>query len=215
MKRTVKNNMRGSRQSFKNKVKYDPNKYKLEKEQLPAHVVETMTSLCCPRCCQILRWKVDYGKFVPQQRSRKCNLCGEVKVALAYHRICQGCARAHGRCAKCQKVPTRGARETDDRLLGDEGDEEDEEDEEVEEVPRAAAPLAPPAAEDGAAPSPPPGLQFLDTTYIDKMEARKRKEEEMAQISCLREREKRTVLRQKRAQAGAGEASDNDSDVTL
>lgn len=89
-----------------NKVKYDPNRYKQEKERLPGKMLASMTSLCCRRCCEIIQWKVDYGKYVPLEQARKCNLCGEKTVSIAYHRICQSCSQSHGVCAKCQKSPS-------------------------------------------------------------------------------------------------------------
>jgi hypothetical protein len=65
-----------------------------------------MSSLCCKRCCDILQWKVDFGKYEPLELPRKCNSCREKSVVIAYHHICQPCALERAVCAKCQKKPS-------------------------------------------------------------------------------------------------------------
>lgn len=103
MKRVVKNGHPGSRQGYMNKVKFNPNKYKDTKDHLPDKIIEVMTTLCCKRCCDIIQWKLDYGKYTPLEAARKCNLCSQRKVTLAHHRICRGCSMDQARCTKCQK----------------------------------------------------------------------------------------------------------------
>ncbi|CCW60532.1 unnamed protein product [Phytomonas sp. EM1] len=105
MKRTIRSGAKGCRQTYTNKVKYDPNKYKLEKEKIPEGILVSMTKLCCRRCCEIIQWKADYGKYRPLERARKCNICGKKSVVLAFHRICQECSCSQILCAKCQKNP--------------------------------------------------------------------------------------------------------------
>ncbi|EPY30085.1 hypothetical protein AGDE_09620 [Angomonas deanei] len=215
MKRVIKNGQPGSRQSYQNKTKFNPNKYKGDKERLSPQVLQVMTSLCCARCCQILQWKVDYGKYVPQQKVRKCNRCGENSVNIAYHRICQNCCQREGRCAKCQKVPKPPvAGEGEPRNDEDEEREEessddnsevaDETNEEVGQLDEEGLPLS---------------LQYLDTRHIDGLKAKKRREEEQLEIGRLKERERRTVIRKKqqerRAAAEGDDALSDDSDVVL
>lgn len=105
MKRIPKNGQSGSRQAYINTQKFDPNRYKLEKERLSREVLESKTNLCCRRCCEIINWKVDYGKYTPSRQCKKCNICSQKTVHLAYHHICQQCAKSHRLCAKCQKSP--------------------------------------------------------------------------------------------------------------
>ncbi|KAG8343683.1 hypothetical protein TRVL_05483 [Trypanosoma vivax] len=104
-KRPAKSGARGPQQVHMNRVKFDPYRYKQEDQKIPASTLATMTSLCCRRCCDILQWKVDYGKYIPLERHRKCNICHEKTVTYAYHHICQRCAEEQCRCAKCQKPP--------------------------------------------------------------------------------------------------------------
>lgn len=167
MKRVVKNGQRGSRQSYQNAKKFDPNKYKLEQEQLTPDVVDSMTSLCCKRCAEIITWKVNYGKYEPLNCARKCNLCTQKCVVYAYHRICQNCARNRTICAKCQKSP--------DTLQTEEGaDIESDSDQREPEL------LA---------------LKGLDVHIIARQLSDEKKKLEEDKIRSLRERERRTYYR--------------------
>ncbi|CCW67577.1 unnamed protein product [Phytomonas sp. Hart1] len=122
MKRSVRNGARGCRQAYTNKVKYDPNKYKLEKEKVPECILISMTKLCCRRCCEIIQWKADYGKYRPLERARKCNLCGKKSVVLAYHHICHECACSERLCSKCQRNPQDNSVYQDKRDFPDDSD---------------------------------------------------------------------------------------------
>lgn len=103
MRRIVKHQARGCRQAYRNVQKFDPNRYKKENERFSGDLLLHMTAMCCRRCCEIIQWKMDYGRYIQLDHPRKCNLCSAQKVSLAYHHICQDCAIEHARCAKCQK----------------------------------------------------------------------------------------------------------------
>eukprot|EP00796_Vickermania_ingenoplastis_P007212 gene7212-5069_t len=181
-----KNGKTGSRQAYTNATKFDPNKYKLEKERVPEEVIEKMTSLCCRRCCEIINWKLDYGKYEPLQRARKCNICSEKKVSLAYHRICQECAEVNCVCAKCQKPPGVSAN-TEESDIDDEVESE-QKGSELKETSKYSfvdevgdAQLA--------------HLQGLDRRLLLKRLKQEKFESDQKNLLKLRERERRTVLR--------------------
>nr|CCC90227.1 unnamed protein product [Trypanosoma congolense IL3000] len=223
-KRVVKNGSRGPHQTHMNKVKFDPYRYKLDDQRLPASVLATMTSLCCRRCCDILQWKVDYGKYAQLQRCRKCNVCSLSTITHAYHRICQSCAAELRRCAKCQKSPGApcgaiGVEDSDECMRGDTVEEIEEGAGGCVSGPRFGevvemAPLTQRAGsiytfvdeEDSDEELKP--LRGLD---VPQLKAQKRvsvRQQERDRLSRLKERERRTVLR--RSRRGAERASDGD-----
>lgn len=205
MRRVVKNGASGSRQAHMNTVKYDPNKHRQKVEQLSDEIISVMTTLCCRRCCEIIQWKVDYGKYVPQEMARKCNLCAQRTVRLAYHRICRGCAVQNARCAKCQKPASelirRGSSEdseeesenlngdANDRPLYGKGDDfcflaEEPKHEELK------------------------SLCGLDVRALEReIESALRRERE-EQIRCLPERKRRTALRTQEQNRDVDDESD-------
>lgn len=192
MKRTPKNGQCGSRQAYRNTKKFDPNKYRLEKERLPREILLNMTNLCCRRCCEIINWKVEYGKYEPLRRSRKCNICTEKTISLAYHRICQECAKSNGLCAKCQKSP-QDALTTDSQGNISQDDDDDLDPEFVE------SPVGCSNNYNFVDDVPHPELQKLkglDTRNLFKQLNEYKILEENNRIRGLRERERRTVLRQ-------------------
>lgn len=186
MKRAVKNGATGSRQAYLNKSKYDPNRYKQEKDRISKETAFVMTSLCCRRCCEIIQWKVDYGKYTQQELARRCNLCQEKKVTLSYHRICQKCAEKKAVCAKCQKAPlvTKGDI-AEDESKGEYADN----DEQVVEQHMYDFVDAPIADEELQ------HLQGLNVRVLQRRLSRKCEDEKKEALGALRERERRTVLR--------------------
>lgn len=201
MKRTVKNGATGSRQSYLNKNKFNPNRYKQEKDRITKGTEFVMTSLCCRRCCEIIQWKVDYGKYVPPELARRCNLCHEKKVTLPYHRICQQCAENNAVCAKCQKSPL-SEKVT---AAGDDVDEEsDEEGENVGDQHKYDFVDLPIENEEIQ------HLRGLNVRVLQQRLRRKKEEEEREALSALRERERRTVLRKA---AAKDDVSDSDESL--
>ncbi|RNF12136.1 uncharacterized protein Tco025E_06508 [Trypanosoma conorhini] len=230
-KRLVRHGARGSQQVYRNKVKFDPYRYKLDDQKLPPGVVAFFTSLCCRRCCEILQWKVDYGKYIPLERQRKCNCCQERTVAIAYHHMCQRCATETTRCAKCQKRPTLGESVTDaekrdnDASVGREAkaaveeEEEEEEEYQVEEAMSAGMPngevsskyafLEQEVSDEEFRP-----LRGLDIRQLKQRKAELVKQQEKERVGRLRERERRTVLRRAVRDPAAGqEADDSDEEI--
>lgn len=191
MKRTPKNGENGSRQTYLNTKKFDPNKYKLEKERVSREVIQNMSNLCCRRCCEIISWKVDYGKYEPLRQSRKCNICGEKSVNLAYHRICQECAKNNGVCAKCQKNPLsaytigfQGNRSEDNRDFGH-----------PDFLRKSSVTSCKYDFVDDVLHPELERLKGLDTRALAKQLNEEKLVEESTKIQRLRERERRTVLR--------------------
>lgn len=133
----VKNGKPGSRQAHHNREKFNPYRHKDVHEQLHSSILDTMTSLCCKRCCDTIQWKVDFGKYHKKLNDRnqvvqpkRCNACGERKLAIAFHHICQECAKAKIVCAKCQRKPKLSA---EGKVVEEEGEDEDRDEEEGEE----------------------------------------------------------------------------------
>ncbi|ORC93480.1 uncharacterized protein TM35_000013570 [Trypanosoma theileri] len=237
-KRLVKNGARGSQQSYMNKVKFDPYRYKLDDQKIPAAVISTMTSLCCRRCCDILQWKVDYGKYIPLERYRKCNCCHEKTVALSYHHICQKCAMETGRCAKCQKPPIVGVTTTDAdngkenehevnglRKRKEESDDDDDDDDDDDEcynydvdgeeyVAKDDAPSKYAFVDQEDSDEEFKPLRGLDIRQVKNKKVAAQRQQESDRVARLRERERRTVLR-RAAQESMGDAEPEDSDEEI
>eukprot|EP01080_Neovahlkampfia_damariscottae_P000705 gene705-8957_t len=55
----------------------------------------------CKKCYEIIEWRKKYRKYKPLTQPRKCNLCAQKTVKLAYHIICDPCAEKLDVCAKC------------------------------------------------------------------------------------------------------------------
>lgn len=220
---TIKHNKPGARQVHHNREKFNPYRHKDENQRVHVSVLDTMTSLCCKRCCDIIQWKVDFGKYLHLERPRRCNGCSEKTVAISYHRICQECAKKAIVCAKCQKPPKfeSGAQENSNAHV-EQSDEDIDSDEEEREEGADGAPRNKPIPESLLK------YNFVDevnsdeefaayrgldirrlTQYKKKVQAMLEKE----QRGKLRERERRTVLRKlKKAGGGDEDAGEVDFD---
>jgi len=55
----------------------------------------------CKRCHDIIEWKKAYRKYKPLTQPRRCNICQQKTITLAYHVICNACAKEKKQCAKC------------------------------------------------------------------------------------------------------------------
>lgn len=198
---------KGPRQKFLNSTKFDPYRHS-EDAKVDASFLVPMTSMCCRRCANQLHWKVNYGKFQPQERPRKCNKCAQKTVALAYHHICQKCALEFGVCAKCQKAPYGPA-----GVRGDDDDDEEEQNPNDDDDAAAAGAEAgaggsaggseesslmiPPGFVDGATCDDPELRKYagLDVSRVLQSRRKVAAGKEAAARSELRERERRTLLR--------------------
>ncbi|AAZ10963.1 hypothetical protein, conserved [Trypanosoma brucei brucei TREU927] len=224
-RRVTKNGTRGSHQVHMNKVKFDPYRYKLDDEKVPASVLARMTSLCCRRCCDILQWKVDYGKYAQLQRRKKCNHCGENSISHAYHHICQTCAATLRCCAKCQKPPGTPYEATTMESSG-----EDTEDCDSEGDPHGDASVPRQGGGTGAMPvkrSSCSNFLFVDREDSDEdlkplrgldirqLKASKQanvRQQERERLGRLRERERRTILRRSAKGPGCDDEDDDSID---
>jgi hypothetical protein len=246
------NRHKGPRHAYFNKTKFQPYRHCTERKPDDSWY-RAMSSLCCPRCTKKLQWKIDYAKYLPQERARKCNLCQQKNVSIAYHRICQDCSRRHIRCAKCQMDPTT-ANQTDFWQKQRHSDDDEEDDGENDEQPTVAKPAvavvvpverpvresrdgggddesdeeeeADPAA--GTSDVQPArrnagfddaddddeelkSLKGLDVGLLRAQKRRIRAMEEAAERAEMRERERRTVVRQEIAAAGGGRGGARDN----
>lgn len=191
----------GPRQAHMNSRKFVPDLYSAG-EAVDPKWVRVMGSLCCARCNSILQWKVQYGKFTPLEKPRRCNICGEKTVVMAFHHICQGCAEKNALCAKCQKNPVdewakhiaslpvaKGEApqcEEPEEEKGERRATAGEDDDEIEGEWKA------PAADSDPEFAP---LRGLDVTQIKRMKKMRLSKETTADLNMLRERERRTAKR--------------------
>ncbi|KAG5493834.1 hypothetical protein JKF63_01666 [Porcisia hertigi] len=209
MRRVVKNGAPGSRQAYTNKTKYNPNRYKLEKDRISRETEFAMTSLCCRRCCEIIQWKVDFGKYTLQEQSRRCNLCHENKVVYAYHRICQHCAEREAVCAKCQKHPSASTAAPEAEVSDDDSDRGSSKggvgslEQPREQSKYAFVDFSPDDEEHRR-------LTGLNTRILQQKLRRQREADARDSLGTLRERERRTALRK-----AAIPVDDSDSDESL
>lgn len=55
----------------------------------------------CPRCKDILEWKIKYKKYKQLKAAKTCNKCHQKCVKEAYHTSCHQCSTALKICPKC------------------------------------------------------------------------------------------------------------------
>lgn len=55
----------------------------------------------CPRCKDILEWKIKYKKYKMLKAPKTCNKCHQKTVKEPYHTACNQCAGALAICPKC------------------------------------------------------------------------------------------------------------------
>ena len=108
----------------------------------------------CPRCREVIQWKMKYGKYKPLSAPKKwcacfpnlslclitlfcpsSTLCGGRKVRLAYHHVCRECSGDKEVCGKCGK-PAGGTETTQQTFSEHSNHEQPSESEEEEEYCR-------------------------------------------------------------------------------
>jgi hypothetical protein len=203
----VKHAQRGSRQVHHNRERFNPYKYKDDDQKLHSSILDTMTSMCCKRCCDIIQWKVDFGKYTHLERPRKCNGCGEKSVAIAYHHICQICAKKAMVCAKCQHPPKFDLKPdgTAQELpnSGDSDSQCSEEETAAGKGPRCPSTILQYAfvneldSDEEFQP-----LRGLDIRRLKQYKRRVQAMQEREERNNLRERERRTILRKQKKALG-------------
>ena len=197
-----------------NRTKFDPNKYKDSYEQLDQSFIDVMSSLCCRRCCDQLQWKVDYGKYIPLELPRKCNGCNKKCIAIAFHHLCQECAKDTAKCAKCQKqfgpigiaLAEAKAKADPNAVVVDEVSDDEGKIQNEHVLARYAFVDEPIRDEEFK------HLQGLDIRRLVLRKTKQAALDEKEARNQLRERERRTVLRveQRKAEAVVGDDSDGD-----
>lgn len=55
----------------------------------------------CPRCRDIIQWKIKYKKYKPLSAPAVCSHCHQRSVKAAYRHYCSTCAGLLGCCEKC------------------------------------------------------------------------------------------------------------------
>ena len=56
---------------------------------------------CCPKCTEVIEWKIKYGKYKALSAPAKCVDCLQRTVKHSYHVRCGSCVEKSGKCAKC------------------------------------------------------------------------------------------------------------------
>ena len=76
-------------QTYQNKFKYK----NFAESKLTKRVNKTPLDLCCQRCYDQIKWKMDYGKYKPLSQPGKCVDCGKKNITKAYRALCDTCAQ--------------------------------------------------------------------------------------------------------------------------
>ena len=65
--------------------------------------MQTPLDRLCQRCYDQLQWRIDFRKYKPLEKPRKCNMCSQPHVLKAYRTICDPCSGKDGKklCTKC------------------------------------------------------------------------------------------------------------------
>jgi len=86
-------------QKHQNQSQWKANKFKTDPL---TKLLENITiTNCCPKCTDVIEWKVKYGKYKPLTQPAKCVKCGGRRVKSAYQIVCVPCVEETGVCAKC------------------------------------------------------------------------------------------------------------------
>lgn len=101
----------------------------------------------CPRCKDILEWKIRYKKYKPLKAAKNCNRCHQKCVKEAYHTSCQQCSTAAQVCPKCAAPWSEWSKDNDGvtaRCESDSGngDEDSGESDSADSVANTAAALS-------------------------------------------------------------------------
>jgi len=90
----------------------------------------------CPRCKDILEWKIKYKKYKQLKAAKNCNKCHNKCVKEAYHTSCHQCSTDLKICPKCaapwsewskefQKTTSENEEDVDNELENSDDDEND------------------------------------------------------------------------------------------
>lgn len=79
----------------------------------------------CPRCKDILEWKIKYKKYKMLKAPKNCNKCHSKCVKEAYHTSCYQCSSSLGICPKCGIPRSEWPKDYQQGTLENEGDDND------------------------------------------------------------------------------------------
>lgn len=82
----------------------------------------------CPRCKDILEWKIKYKKYKPLKAAKNCNKCHNKCIKEAYHTVCQQCSSTLKICPKCAVPRDEWVKDGQKVILENESDDNDEND---------------------------------------------------------------------------------------
>ncbi len=70
-----------------------------------AKIAGIVHSGICDRCTDKIEWKKKFRKYKPLiGRSTKCRQCNMLAITLAYHILCNACAKSKGTCPMCNEA---------------------------------------------------------------------------------------------------------------
>jgi len=76
---------------------------------------------CCPRCKEVIQWKIKYKKYKPLTVYKKCVSCAQKNVKRAYYIYCDECIKRLKKCGKCGQAddhePELGKTEAEEASL--------------------------------------------------------------------------------------------------
>merc|ERR1711915_115238 len=86
-------------QKHQNATAYKFDKYKTDPK---AKLLKNLQVInCCPKCTDVIEWKIKYGKYKTLSAPAKCVDCLQKTVKYNYHIRCGPCVEKSGKCAKC------------------------------------------------------------------------------------------------------------------
>merc|ERR1712106_689835 len=86
-------------QKHQNSHTYKFDKYKTDPQAVMLKNLQVIN--CCPKCTDVIEWKIKYGKYKPLTVAGKCVECLQKGGKHSYHIRCGPCVGKVGKCAKC------------------------------------------------------------------------------------------------------------------
>lgn len=80
----------------------------------------------CPRCKDILEWKIKYKKYKMLKAPKNCNKCHNKTVKEAYHTMCHQCSSSLELCPKCAVPRIEWAKDDQKTTSENEGDDKND-----------------------------------------------------------------------------------------
>ncbi|XP_071965899.1 uncharacterized protein [Antedon mediterranea] len=93
------NTKKAGSQKYKNRSAFKNDLHDTSHKTKQLNTME-ITGLC-PRCADMIAWKIKYKKYKPLTQPKKCTKCQQRTVKHAYHIICIKCSTEAKVCGKC------------------------------------------------------------------------------------------------------------------